>query len=193
MHLFHRTWGWECGFSCLGHSESLCLLSTQTISCVSSPIRWRNWHGFTLTSFFYTQSGKKKYETKSSLICVQGFLFEMFAWHVGVTGDTFIYVSINDLCIKGAGCLSLSTAWKTHLFNKEAERSPWTFPRCCVVHNVGLRSWINSIHTVEAIIDDWTLLDMCTGIIHTGSCTIHWLTETHWLKQALTLTDIQHG
>lgn len=34
---FILTWGWRCGFSCLGRSESLCLLGTQTISCVCLP------------------------------------------------------------------------------------------------------------------------------------------------------------
>lgn len=77
-----------------------------------------------------------------------------------------------------AGYLSLSAALKEHLFDKKAERSPWTLSRGCVVHNVGQRFWINSIRAAEAVIDDWTLLDMWSSIVHTESCAVHWLTKT---------------
>lgn len=148
MHLFHPhlrvevrfllPWPQWVSVSAQHINHFLCLLA--------KPIRWQNRRGFCFNNFFIhdVRGRKKKYETKSSLICVRGVLLKPFwrprtAWR---SSDRryIIYVSINDLCLKGAGCLSLSAAWKTHLFDKDAGRNPWTFPHCSVVHNVGLRS-----------------------------------------------------
>lgn len=145
MHLFHLLLRVEVRFllpqpqwvsvSAQHTNHFLCLLA--------KPIRWLNQHSFATTIFFFLTHDVEKKCTRQSLHWFEFrdfFLFELFWWPCTERRlsdrQYIIYVSINGLCIKGAGCLSLSTAWKPHLSDKEAER----FPHRCVMHNVGLRS-----------------------------------------------------